>query len=36
MGFSNILNIEWNIIIMLVIVPKTITFDTLKNNHGYM
>jgi hypothetical protein len=35
MGFSNILNIKWKIIIMLIIVPKKIsTFNTLNIFHG--
>jgi hypothetical protein len=37
MGFFNILNIKWKIIIMLIIVPKiNYTFNTLKLFHGYM
>jgi hypothetical protein len=37
MEFFNILNIKWNIIIMLIIVQKIIsTFNTLKKIHGYM
>jgi hypothetical protein len=37
MGFSNILNIKWNIIIMLIIVQNDIpTFNTLKYLHGYL
>jgi hypothetical protein len=37
MGFFNILNIKWKIIIMLIIVQNKInTFNTLKKIHGYM
>jgi len=37
MGFFNILNVKWNIIIMLIIVQKTFfTFNTLIFFHGYM
>jgi hypothetical protein len=37
MGFFNISNIKWNIIIMLIIVQKqNYTFNTSQFFHGYM
>ncbi len=36
MGFQNILNVKWNIIIMLIIVQIFNNFNTLKKIHGYM
>jgi len=36
MGFFNILNIKWKILIILIIVQKIYTFNTLKKNHGYL
>jgi hypothetical protein len=37
MGFFNILNIKWKIIIMLIIVQNNfLTFNTLKEIHGYL
>jgi hypothetical protein len=32
MGFFNILNIKWNIIIMLIIVQKKLYFQYIKKN----
>jgi len=36
MGFSNILNTKWKIIIMLIIVPKKKNFQYLNFFHRYM
>jgi len=36
MGFANIFNVKWNIIIMLIIVQFFKNFNTLKKIHGYM